>query len=103
METVSLTRSEWAAVARELDARHGEFSPPGLRERIRHLLDGMPIEWDIEYGGLELDAANAALVRQIVQRGRGRAGDAALEQSQRESVSEAESIIRDHQHRDRDA
>ena len=99
METVTLTRGRWVAVARELDTKHREETPPGLRERIARLIADTPAEWDGERCDLELDPSAAAVVYAIVQRSTRDAREVAFEQSQRESISEAESVIREHQNR----
>lgn len=94
METISLARDEWEAVDRELAARYAESAPPGLRERISHLLRGVPRGWEHEACSLEVDAASADVVRAIVRRGRGQATDPGLERSQRQSLGEADRIVR---------
>lgn len=102
MDTITLTRSEWAGIARELDATYRESAPPGLRARIAELLDQIPAEWADEPFALEMDAASATAVRAILRQARGEPADPGLEQSQRDSISEAERIVRDHQIRPED-
>jgi hypothetical protein len=99
LDTVTLARDEWLAVARELDTKYGEFAPPGLRARITSLLEQVPEGWGNEECMLEIDAAAAEVVRAIVRQGRGQSVNPDLERSQRQSISEANKIVRNHQHR----
>jgi hypothetical protein len=95
MDTVTLDRDEWVAVARELDTAYRESAPPGLVARIAALLTAMPAGWAGEPCRLELDATSAAVVRRIVRRGRGLPEDPGLTRSQGQAVNEAERILRD--------
>ena len=97
METISLSRKDWEAVDRELAAHYADSAPPGLRERIADLLHGVPRGWEHEACALEIDAEGAGVVRAIVRRGRGQASDPGLERSQRQSVDEADRIMRESQ------
>jgi hypothetical protein len=99
LDAVTLARDEWLAVARELDTKYGEFAPPGLRDRITSLLEQVPEGWGNEVCALEMDAAAAEVVRAIVRQGRGQSVNPDLERSQRQSISEADKIVRNHQHR----
>lgn len=97
MDSVTLRREEWLAVARELDATYRDSAPPGLRERIADLLMRFPRAWNDEACPLELDPAAAEVVRAIVRRGRGLAADPARERARRSALAEAEEILREHQ------
>ncbi|GIW05096.1 MAG: hypothetical protein KatS3mg059_1716 [Thermomicrobiales bacterium] len=97
MDSITLRRHEWLAVARELDATYRESAPPGLRERIAQLLAQFPKSWQDEACQLELDPAAADVVRAIVQRGRGFPVDPSVERARQAALAEAEEIIREHQ------
>ncbi|HEY8446089.1 MAG TPA: hypothetical protein VIL01_03210 [Thermomicrobiales bacterium] len=97
MDSVTLRRSEWSAVARELDATYQDSAPAGLRERIAELLERVPSAWGDEACHLELDPAAAEVVRAIVRRGRGLPEDLAAERAKQAALDEAEEIIREHQ------
>ena len=99
METISLARDEWEAVSREIETHYARTAPPGLRERIADLLRRMPRGWEHEACTLEIDAAGADIVRAIVRRSRGQTPDPDLERSQRQSLGEADRIVRESQHR----
>ena len=99
METISLARDEWESVRRELETHFAEAAPPGLRERIDELLRGVPRAWEHEACSLDVDAAGADAVRAIVRRGRGQATDPDLERSQRQSLGEADRIVREFRQR----
>ncbi len=96
MDSVTLRREEWLAVARELDATYRDSAPPGLRERIAELLKRYPRAWTDEACPLELDPAAADVVRAIVRRGRDLPFDPAVEHSRQAALAEAEEIIREH-------
>ena len=97
MERLAYSRREWTAIARELESTYQGSAPPGLRERIAALLAGTPAAWSDQACELELDAASADVVREIVRRGRGQPADAGLAGQQAASLAEADAIVHDHQ------
>jgi hypothetical protein len=97
MEDITLPRSEWAAVARQLDSTSFGEDPTPLRERIAGLLADVPPGWGEEPCTLDLDPPQAAIVRSIVRYGRGLRDDPARAHARAIGLAEAESIIHDHQ------
>jgi hypothetical protein len=97
MEDVTLPRTDWAAVARQLDSTSLGLAPSGLRSRIARLLADVPTIWGEEPCTLDLDAQSAAIVRAIVRRGRGLPADPTRAREQAAGLAEAEDIISDHQ------
>jgi hypothetical protein len=99
MEDVTLPRTEWVAVARQLDSTSRGAAPSGLRSRIAGLLADTPAVWGEEPCTLDLDPPAAAIVRSIVRRGRGLpvAPERARERSA--GIAEAEDVIHNHQTR----
>ena len=93
---MTLARGEWLAVADELAGPHRAASPPGLEERVRALLRGVPSDWPDQPAALELDEAGADAVRAVLAALAGR--DPAAGQRSA-SLAEADAIVRDHQHR----
>lgn len=99
MDDVTLSRAEWAAVARELDSTSRGEEPSGLRRRIDELLADTPAAWAEEPCTLGLDHHAAAVVRAILRRGRRPAGDRERERARFAGLAEAEAVIHDHQTR----
>jgi hypothetical protein len=104
MALLTLSRQEWAVVLNELDAFYGNNAPPGLRERIASLLAVTPSAWSEQVCQLELaDLAAIVLVQKIVRQEQARPVIPHFLWQEQASVAEAEQIIRDHQHRAREA
>src|SRR5688572_2977939 len=99
MDDVTLSRVEWAAVARELEATSRGEEPSGLRHRIDRLLTDTPASWVEEPCTLSLDPPAAAIVRAVVRRGRGLAVDPARQRERSAGLAEAEEVIHGHQFR----
>jgi hypothetical protein len=99
MEDVTLPRSEWAAVARQLDSTSLGAAPSGLRSRIARLLTEVPAVWGEEACTLDLDPSAAAIVRAIVRQGRGLSADPAEARERSAGIAEAEEVIHDYQTR----
>jgi hypothetical protein len=97
MEDVTLPRTEWAAVARQLDSTTLGMAPSGLRSLIGRLLADVPTVWCEEPCTLELDPPDAAIVRGIVRRGRGLPAHPERARERAAGLAEAEEIISDHQ------
>lgn len=97
MEDVTLPRTEWAAVARQLDSTSLGLAPSGLRSRIARLLADVPAVWGDEPCTLELDPPAAAIVRAIVRRGRGLPSDPARTRERAAGLAAAAASISDHQ------
>lgn len=97
MSRITLSLSEWQAVAQELAAAHTATAPPGLRERIQALLAQAPQAWPDQPFALELDQTGAEAVRAIHASLTGDDRDAGQRAA---SVSEAIQIIHDHQQRE---
>jgi hypothetical protein len=99
MDDVTLPRSVWAAVARQLASDSRGEEPSGLRHRIQRLLADTPARWADEPCTLTLDPSAARVVRAVVRRGRGLAVDPARAREWEAGVAEAGQVIRDHQTR----
>lgn len=100
MDDVTLSRGEWAAVARDLDATSAwnePSGPPGLRERIAALLADTPAAWAEQRCTLALDPPAAATVRAIVRRGRDEPAHPERRVEAAEAIAAAAAIVRDHQ------
>lgn len=97
MDTVTLPRAEWAAVAQELDATGQGDSAPGLRARIAQLLGDTPVGWADESCTLDLDPPAAEAVRTIVRRRRGLPADPSDRRQRAASVQEAADVVSAHQ------
>ncbi len=94
MPRLTQTRAEWLAVADELAGTRRAAAPPGLAERVRALLRGVPAGWPDEPATLELDEGSAEAVRAVLAALAGR--DLAAGQRSA-SLEEAVAIVRDHQ------
>ncbi|MEA2598205.1 MAG: hypothetical protein QOF01_4674 [Thermomicrobiales bacterium] len=99
MDEVTLSRGEWAAVARELDATSGGEEPTGLRSRIARLLADTPSAWGEEPCTLDLDPSATAVVQAIVRRGRGLPSHPSHARERSAGLAEAEEVLREHQSR----
>jgi hypothetical protein len=99
VDDVTLSRAEWAAVARELDSTSRGEEPSGLRHRIDRLLTDTPASWAEEPCTLSLDHHAAAIVRSVVRHGRGLQVDPARARERSAGLAEAEEVIHDHQTR----
>lgn len=97
MEDITLPRSEWAAVGRELSATSQGIAPSDLRFRIADLLGDIPAAWADEVCTLSLDPPAAEIVRAIVRRGRGQPFDSDQVRDRTMGLAEAEDVIREHQ------
>jgi hypothetical protein len=97
MEDVTLPRTEWAAVARQLDSTSRGVAPSGLRSRIARLLADTPAVWGEEPCNLALDPPAAAIVRAIIRRGRGLPANPEHDRERAHGLAEAEQVVRDHQ------
>jgi hypothetical protein len=96
VESLSLTRSDWALVSHELGRADSSATPAGLRTRIDALLADIPRGWVVEECSLELDSASAAVVRAILRRAYGQLRDPGLAQAQADAVAAADDIVRGH-------
>jgi hypothetical protein len=104
MAFVTLTRREWVAVLRELDAAARDDPPPGLKERIVRVLASTPASWPDQACMLELaDVAAIDLVFSLLQQMEVRSSETACIWQEDASIAEAERIIRDHQNRAHDS
>ena len=96
MPRVALSLPEWQAIARELAGSHTAAAPPGLLERVRDLLTHAEGEWAGQTYALEVDEGSAEVIRTV----HGTLSGIDPHAGQREaSLTEAEQIIRNHQHR----
>jgi len=93
MEDLTLSRTEWAAVSRELDATMRGVSPSDLRSRIADLLADIPAAWEDQACSLFLDESAVAIVQKIL--GHGPSADA--EQDRATGLAEAVDLIHEHQ------
>ena len=96
MPAMQLSRAEWQPVADGLAGPHHDAAPPGLAERVRALLRGVPVAWPDQPAALDLDEAGVDAVRAVLAALAGR--DPAAGQRSA-SLAEADAIVRDHQHR----
>lgn len=96
MPRIVLSLADWRRVARELTAMHNAAAPPGLRERVRALLEHAPPGWPEQTFALELDESSAGAVRAAHAALTGHDESAGQRAA---SISEANQIIHDHQHR----
>ena len=94
MPRFTQTRAEWMAVADELAGPHRAAAPPGLEERVRALLRGVPAGWPDQTATLDLDEGNAQAVRAVLA---GLAGRDPAAGQRSASVGEAEAIVREGQ------
>lgn len=97
MDDLTLPRSEWAAVSRELDATYRGADPSDLRLRIEALLSDIPMAWADEPCTLTLDQKSAAIVMSIIERGRGQAVNVEEARERMTGLAEAEELIHQHQ------
>jgi hypothetical protein len=96
MPRIVLSLKEWRALARELAAAHTIASPPGLSERVQALLAQAHDGWVDQAVALELDEGSAEIVRSVHHALSGTDPDAGQRSA---SVTEADTIVRDHQRR----
>lgn len=97
MDELTLTRDEWAAVARQLDSTSPGEDPSGLRSRINEVMADVPAGWGAQLCTLALDPAAAAVARAIIRRGRGQSEDPGRARARVAGLAEAEAVIHEHQ------